>query len=190
VNINKINKLLVYKLTVILFFWFLRSAYSDVSMRAKQIWGYQRYELIIEYTNRSVLVPPFVFLSHMWDALGGLFNYCCKKKTPTTTVEVPVTDSKEISMRRTSTRRASKKESVTNKKEMTEDKSDKSVSERFSRFSMFIIYWYLHSNKFVLLATKCDVSFTLSISNIYSAIYCKTPIFMERNFSVDLLQLN
>ena len=49
-----------------------RSAYSDASLRAKQIWGYQRYQLILEYTNRSVLV----LISHMWDALSAIYNLC------------------------------------------------------------------------------------------------------------------
>ena len=46
--------------------FFFSNTFSDVQEKSDQIWKYERYSLVIEYHNRSGLVPPFILLSHIW----------------------------------------------------------------------------------------------------------------------------
>ena len=112
-----------------------RSAYADASLRAKQIWGYQRYQLILEYTNRSVLVPPFVFLSHMWDLLCAVYNFCYKKKGPSV-VKVDISSKpEEVYRRRMSTRRSIHRRTQIRKESLHTMNARAESDEKFSRFS-------------------------------------------------------
>ncbi|KAJ7363533.1 Transient receptor putative cation channel sub M member 7 [Desmophyllum pertusum] len=51
------------------------NTFSSVQANANQIWKYQRYYLVMEYAQRPVLVPPFIFLNHVIHAMKGLYHW-------------------------------------------------------------------------------------------------------------------
>ncbi|XP_066918519.1 transient receptor potential cation channel subfamily M member-like 2 [Clytia hemisphaerica] len=61
------------------------SIYEEVSNNAKQIWAYQRYELILEYANKSIFTPPFSGIQHIFEfikwILVSICNKCCKRRS-------------------------------------------------------------------------------------------------------------
>ncbi|XP_065060312.1 transient receptor potential cation channel subfamily M member 6-like isoform X1 [Rhopilema esculentum] len=52
------------------------NTFSKVQVNSNQIWKFQRYHLILEYARRPPLVPPFVFLNHMFSVLSWAYNQC------------------------------------------------------------------------------------------------------------------
>lgn len=45
---------------------FVSNTFSYVQANSNQIWKFQRYQLIMEYTHRPVLVPPFIIINHLY----------------------------------------------------------------------------------------------------------------------------
>lgn len=51
------------------------NTFSSVQANANQIWKFQRYYLVMEYSQRPVLVPPFIIFNHVIHALRGLYHW-------------------------------------------------------------------------------------------------------------------
>ena len=55
-----------------------------VQANANQIWKFQRYQLIMEYAHRPVLVPPLIILNHIHLMYEACFRRCCRCTGETT----------------------------------------------------------------------------------------------------------
>ncbi|XP_031570497.1 transient receptor potential cation channel subfamily M member 3-like [Actinia tenebrosa] len=53
------------------------NTFSMVQANANQIWKFQRYQLVMEYAQRPLLVPPFIVLGHLY----RLLKTCWRRST-------------------------------------------------------------------------------------------------------------
>ena len=56
--------------------FFLSNTFSNVQANSNQIWKFQRYQLILEYAHRPVLIPPFIIFNH----LHLIYKACCRPR--------------------------------------------------------------------------------------------------------------
>ena len=59
-----------------------RNTFEEVQKKSDQVWKYERYDLVIEYSNRPGLVPPFMILAHVWSMVTYVYRRYYQKKTP------------------------------------------------------------------------------------------------------------
>ncbi|KAJ7365831.1 Transient receptor putative cation channel sub M member 7 [Desmophyllum pertusum] len=52
------------------------NTFSNVQANSNQIWKFQRYQLIMEYAHRPVLVPPFIIINHLY----LIYKACCRPR--------------------------------------------------------------------------------------------------------------
>ncbi|XP_048577809.1 transient receptor potential cation channel subfamily M member 7 isoform X2 [Nematostella vectensis] len=48
------------------------NTFSDVQANSNQIWKFRRFELVMEYVERPVLVPPLIFFNHVIEMFVGI----------------------------------------------------------------------------------------------------------------------
>ena len=56
--------------------FFFSNTFSKVQANSNQIWKFQRYQLILEYAHRPVLVPPFIIFNHLY----LMYKACCRPR--------------------------------------------------------------------------------------------------------------
>ena len=69
-------KLLLYFCNARIAIFFLSNTFSKVQANSNQIWKFQRYQLILEYAHRPVLVPPFIIFNHLY----LMYKACCRPR--------------------------------------------------------------------------------------------------------------
>lgn len=52
------------------------NTFSNVQANSNQIWKFQRYQLIMEYSHRPLLVPPFIIINHLY----LIYKACCRRR--------------------------------------------------------------------------------------------------------------
>ncbi|XP_071952061.1 transient receptor potential cation channel subfamily M member 3-like [Antedon mediterranea] len=58
------------------------NTYARIRNISDVVWKFQRYRLIMEYEQKSILVPPFVILQHVFLFLRTLLHCCCRDTRP------------------------------------------------------------------------------------------------------------
>ncbi|XP_072050607.1 transient receptor potential cation channel subfamily M member 3-like [Amphiura filiformis] len=71
------------------------NTFTSVQENANEIWKFQRYRLIVEFSSRPGVPPPFIMIQHIWMVIQWFLRCCCHKSNLSKEMRIVFDDQSE-----------------------------------------------------------------------------------------------